>query len=102
MWYNYFILVQKNLASYLAVQGGTYCQVRGTDSQQVFLFFFFCALQEALDGIEFARGDANSTWGSVRAAMGHPDPFDLRYVAVGNEDCPKKNYRGLHTVVNHF
>ncbi|KAH9738664.1 alpha-L-arabinofuranosidase 1 [Citrus sinensis] len=51
-------------------------------------------VQEALDGIEFARGDANSTWGSVRAAMGHPDPFDLRYVAVGNEDCPKKNYRG--------
>ncbi|KAK9194317.1 hypothetical protein WN944_005021 [Citrus x changshan-huyou] len=51
-------------------------------------------VQEALDGIEFARGDPNSTWGSVRAAMGHPDPFDLRYVAVGNEDCPKKNYRG--------
>ncbi|KAH9675098.1 alpha-L-arabinofuranosidase 1 [Citrus sinensis] len=51
-------------------------------------------VQEALDGIEFARGDPNSTWGSVRAAMGHPDPFDLRYVAVGNEDCGKKNYRG--------
>lgn len=51
-------------------------------------------VQEALDGIEFAIGDPNSTWGSVRAAMGHPDPFDLRYVAVGNEDCGKKNYRG--------
>uniref|UniRef100_A0A0D3EHQ4 non-reducing end alpha-L-arabinofuranosidase n=1 Tax=Brassica oleracea var. oleracea TaxID=109376 RepID=A0A0D3EHQ4_BRAOL len=46
--------------------------------------------QEALDGIEFARGDANSTWGSVRAAMGHPKPFDLKYVAVGNEDCWQK------------
>ncbi|KAH9675111.1 alpha-L-arabinofuranosidase 1 [Citrus sinensis] len=55
---------------------------------------YFEFLQEALDGIEFARGDPNSTWGSVRAAMGHPDPFDLRYVAVGNEDCGKKNYRG--------
>ncbi|EEF38707.1 alpha-L-arabinofuranosidase 1 [Ricinus communis] len=51
-------------------------------------------VQEALDGIEFARGDSNSKWGSVRAAMGHPEPFDLRYVAVGNEDCGKKNYRG--------
>jgi alpha-N-arabinofuranosidase len=51
-------------------------------------------VQVALDGIEFARGDANSTWGSVRAAMGHPKPFDLKYVAVGNEDCGKKNYRG--------
>ncbi|XP_044468440.1 alpha-L-arabinofuranosidase 1-like [Mangifera indica] len=51
-------------------------------------------IQEALDGIEFARGDPNSTWGSVRAALGHPEPFDLRYVAIGNEDCGKKNYRG--------
>ena len=56
-----------------------------------------CWLQEALDGIEFARGDSSSTWGAVRAAMGHPEPFDLRYVAIGNEDCGKKNYRGLHT-----
>ena len=29
--------------------------------------------------------------------MGHPEPFDLKYVAVGNEDCGKKNYRGLCT-----
>ncbi|XP_057721191.1 alpha-L-arabinofuranosidase 1 [Arachis stenosperma] len=51
-------------------------------------------VQEALDGIEFARGDATSKWGSLRASMGHPEPFDLKYVAVGNEDCNKKNYRG--------
>ncbi|XP_008240613.1 PREDICTED: alpha-L-arabinofuranosidase 1-like isoform X2 [Prunus mume] len=51
-------------------------------------------VQEALDGLEFARGNPNSTWGSLRAAMGHPEPFDLRYVAIGNEDCEKKNYRG--------
>ncbi|XWS58857.1 hypothetical protein CRYUN_Cryun08bG0070600 [Craigia yunnanensis] len=51
-------------------------------------------VQEALDSIEFARGDSSSTWGAVRAAMGHPEPFDLRYVAIGNEDCGKKNYRG--------
>ncbi|KAG6642756.1 hypothetical protein CIPAW_09G163200 [Carya illinoinensis] len=52
-------------------------------------------VQEALDSIEFARGDSNSTWGSIRAAMGHPEPFDLRYVALGNENCGKKNnYRG--------
>ncbi|KAJ6778967.1 ALPHA-L-ARABINOFURANOSIDASE 1 [Salix koriyanagi] len=51
-------------------------------------------VQEALDGLEFAKGDSNSKWGSVRAAMGHPEPFDLKYVAVGNEDCGKKNYRG--------
>ncbi|KAG5043182.1 hypothetical protein JHK87_007097 [Glycine soja] len=41
---------------------------------------------EALDGIEFARGEATSKWGSLRASMGHPKPFDLKYVAIGNED----------------
>ncbi|CAL9024601.1 unnamed protein product [Prunus brigantina] len=51
-------------------------------------------VQEALDGLEFARGNPNSTWGSLRAAMGHPEPFDLRYVGIGNEDCGRKNYLG--------
>ncbi|CAN4118691.1 unnamed protein product [Withania somnifera] len=51
-------------------------------------------VQEILDGLEFARGDPTSTWGSIRAKMGHPEPFDLRYVAVGNEDCGKTKYRG--------
>ncbi|XP_051149160.1 alpha-L-arabinofuranosidase 1-like [Andrographis paniculata] len=51
-------------------------------------------IQEILDGLEFARGDKTTKWGSVRASMGHPEPFDLRYVAVGNEDCGKKNYLG--------
>ncbi|GAB2221699.1 hypothetical protein Droror1_Dr00012884 [Drosera rotundifolia] len=49
-------------------------------------------VQEMLDSIEFARGDSDSPWGSVRAAMGHPEPFDLKYIAIGNEDCGKKNY----------
>ncbi|XP_058764528.1 alpha-L-arabinofuranosidase 1-like [Vicia villosa] len=51
-------------------------------------------VQEALDGIEFAIGSPKSQWGSLRASMGHPKPFDLRYVGVGNEDCGKYNYQG--------
>ncbi|OVA13812.1 Alpha-L-arabinofuranosidase [Macleaya cordata] len=58
-------------------------------------------MQEMLDSIEFARGDADSTWGSVRAAMGHPEPFNLKYVAIGNEDCGKKNYRGNYLKFYH-
>ena len=34
--------------------------------------------------------------------MGHPEPFDLRYVAIGNEDCGKKNYRGFYLFVIDF
>lgn len=40
--------------------------------------------------------------GSVQVAMGHSDPFDLKYVAICNEDCEKKNYKGLHIVLIHF
>lgn len=54
----------------------------------------FPFVQEMLDSIEFARGNPSSKWGSIRAAMGHPEPFDLKYVAVGNEDCGKQYYRG--------
>ncbi|XXG50728.1 hypothetical protein AAC387_Pa02g4672 [Persea americana] len=51
-------------------------------------------VQEILDSIEFARGNADSKWGSIRAAMGHPVPFNLTYIAIGNEDCGKIYYRG--------
>ena len=42
-------------------------------------------IDDALDLIEFANGPATSQWGSVRAQMGHPEPFGLEYLAVGNE-----------------
>ena len=42
-------------------------------------------ISEALDSIEFATGDASTEWGSLRAAMGHPAPFHIDYIAIGNE-----------------
>ncbi len=42
-------------------------------------------IQDALDLIEFANGPATSTWGKVRADMGHPEPFNLKYIGIGNE-----------------
>lgn len=42
-------------------------------------------IQDALDLIEFANGDISSTWGKVRAEMGHPEPFHLKFLAIGNE-----------------
>uniref|UniRef100_A0A0E0RD97 non-reducing end alpha-L-arabinofuranosidase n=1 Tax=Oryza rufipogon TaxID=4529 RepID=A0A0E0RD97_ORYRU len=51
-------------------------------------------VKDVLDSLEFARGSAESTWGSVRSAMGHPERFPLKYVAIGNEDCGKEFYRG--------
>jgi alpha-L-arabinofuranosidase len=43
-------------------------------------------IQEVLDLIEWANGSATSRWGAVRAAAGHPAPFNLQYLGVGNED----------------
>ena len=42
-------------------------------------------IQDALDLIEFANGPATSPWGARRAAMGHPEPFGLKFIGVGNE-----------------
>jgi alpha-L-arabinofuranosidase len=43
-------------------------------------------IQDALDEIEYVSGPATSKWGSLRAKAGHPAPFTLHYVEVGNED----------------
>jgi alpha-L-arabinofuranosidase len=43
-------------------------------------------VKEALDEIEYVIGDANTTWGARRAKDGHPAPFNLTYVEIGNED----------------
>jgi alpha-N-arabinofuranosidase len=42
-------------------------------------------IQDALDLIEFANGPTNSIWGAKRAAMGHPEPFHMKMLGVGNE-----------------
>lgn len=44
-------------------------------------------VQDILDLIEWANGDAKTTyWGKIRAASGHPQPFHLKYIGIGNED----------------
>lgn len=44
-------------------------------------------VQSALDSIEFITGPPDSKWGSVRAAMGRAEPWQLNYMAIGNEVC---------------
>jgi alpha-L-arabinofuranosidase len=43
-------------------------------------------VQSALDEIEYATGSVNTKWGAQRAADGHPQPFHINYVEIGNED----------------
>lgn len=48
-------------------------------------------IQDALDLIEFANGATDTKWGRVRADMGHPEPFGLHYIAIGNEQWNYKD-----------
>jgi alpha-N-arabinofuranosidase len=56
-------------------------------------------VQDALDEIEYVIGDANTTWGAQRVKDGHPAPFPLHYVEVGNEDWfdRSRSYDGRFT-----
>jgi alpha-N-arabinofuranosidase len=42
-------------------------------------------IQDAIDLVEFANGDVNTKWGGLRAEMGHPEPFNLKMIGIGNE-----------------
>lgn len=49
-------------------------------------------VESALNAIEYAIGDTGTKWGSIRAANGHPDPFPLPYIEIGNEDYFSSTY----------
>ncbi len=42
-------------------------------------------IQDAIDLIEFAKGDTTTEWGHIRELMGHPEPFEMDYIGIGNE-----------------
>ncbi|WP_186816383.1 alpha-L-arabinofuranosidase C-terminal domain-containing protein [Cellulomonas aerilata] len=49
-------------------------------------------IQDTLDLIEFANGSADTVWGAVRAELGHPEPFGLEYIGLGNEDSQREYF----------
>ena len=59
-------------------------------------------VQEALDAIEYALGPVDSEWGAKRAANGHPEPFPLRHIEIGNEASGEVygiNYRQFYEAI---
>lgn len=65
--------------------GGTW-RIGGTGQRAMPMSELDDYIQEILDLIEWANGPVSSTWGSIRAAAGHPEPFNLQYIGIGNED----------------
>lgn len=56
-------------------------------------------IQDALDAIEYANGPVNSVWGSLRAKNGHPEPFNLKYIEIGNENGQSPYYERWALIV---
>ena len=56
-------------------------------------------IQDCLDLVEFANGPADSEWGSKRAAMGHPEPFNMKLLGIGNEQWDDMYYQRLEPFV---
>ena len=84
-FFEYLLLSERLDAEPIPIfNSGMSCQVRGAE---------YCPIDEmdqwianVLDFIEFANGPKNSLWGSKRVELGHPEPFNVKYVGIGNEN----------------
>ena len=86
-FYEYFVLSEEIGAEPLPVVScGLACQFQNDsmDAHQP-VDQLDCYIQDALDLIEFANGGTDTRWGALRAEMGHPQPFGMKYIGVGNE-----------------
>lgn len=70
---------------------GISCQVRGAE---------YCSMeglkewvQDILDFIEFANGPVSTHWGGIRASLGHPEPFKVKYIGIGNENWGEEYHK---------
>jgi len=83
-FYEFFLLSEDLGAEPLPVVScGLACQYESTECVPVSDLEPY--VQDAVDLIEFANGPVDSEWGKMRAEMGHPEPFNLKYIAIGNE-----------------
>ncbi len=90
-FFEYLLLSERLEAEPIPIfNSGMSCQVRGAE---------YCPIDEmeewitnVLDFIEFANGPQTSFWGSKRVELGHPEPFDVKYIGIGNENWGTEYY----------
>lgn len=92
-FYEYFVMAEALGSKPLPVlNNGVTCQFAGRSyiaplgTEEEKKRFYDIYVKDALDLIEFCNGDASTEWGAKRAAMGHPKPFNLEYIGIGNEN----------------
>ena len=86
-FYEYFLLSEEIGADPLPVVNvGLSCQYQNNgEHAHVAVDDLDPYIQDAIDLIEFANGDVTTEYGKIRAEMGHPEPFNLKFLGVGNE-----------------
>lgn len=91
-FYEFFLLSEEIGAEPLPVLScGLACQFQNPDADaHVAVCELDSYIQDALDLIEFANGAVDTPWGKVRADMGHPAPFNLKFIGIGNEQWGKE------------
>ncbi len=100
-FYEYFLLSEDLGAEPLPILNcGMSCQFNA--AEVVPLNELDPYIQDALDLIEFANGSTTTKWGGLRASMGHPEPFNLKYLGIGNEQWEEQyieRYREFEKVL---
>ena len=96
-FYEYFLMAEALGATPLPVlNNGVTCQfvrhsyIAPLETEADRQRFHDIFVKDALDLIEFCNGDITTKWGKMRADMGHPAPFNLKYLGVGNENQGKE------------
>lgn len=100
-FYEYFLLSEDIGAEPLPVLNcGLACQYQNNDEHcHVPVGDLDSYIQDALDLIEFANGETSTRWGKLRADMGHPESFNMKYIGIGNEQWGKEYVERLEPFV---
>lgn len=105
-FYEYFLLCEDLDALPIPIlNAGMTCPIQSGNSYHYYSISsdeFKQYVQDALDLVEFCRGDATTKWGAVRIAMGHSEPFELKYIGIGNEQWQEEYYQHYMEFVKAF
>lgn len=104
-FYEYFLLCEDLGAKAVPIVNcGMSCQARavGQTNTLAALNDLDQYIQDALDLVEFCRGDESTPWGSVRINMGHTQPFEINYLGIGNEQWGEEYFKRYEKFVEIF
>lgn len=102
-FYEYFQLAEDIGAVGVPVLNcGLYCQMRGMHGEDMQSADFAMFLQDMFDLVEFCRGDETTPWGKARIGMGHAEPFELQYIAIGNENEGEEYFERYQAFLDAF